>query len=220
MRKQNNADPKDYPFQIAKFRWEFLRRNKNYREDYQKKNTFRKAYWLKEYGVYPPYDPKDDFPKEPNSSTPGIFMFYDLLPAPSIVLKDINSKPIHHKEVMREQDVVLPYLNELSVAKLNQVSTLNLLVDITQRERLILSEFNKLICHWKKMRKTKNKSRFENYRQYLRIFDLKERGWSWTRLANKSHPNEAGGLDYAKQKVMRDYKRCKKLIEGGYRQIK
>lgn len=216
MRKQNNADPKDYQFLIAKYRWEFLRRNKQYIKDYHSGKRYPNKHWVKEYDIYPPFDPSDDFPKSLKDQR-NMPLYDELSPLPPIVIQSISHSPITGKEVAQEKFTLPPRLKKENLQK---ISTLTLLVDITHRERLILSEFKKLISYWKNIRKTTLKIRLTQYKRYLQIYNLKEKRWSWTRLANRFHPDDKGGIDYAKQKVMLDYKRCKKLINGGYKQIK
>ncbi len=220
MRKQNNADPKDYIFDIAKSRWEFLRRNKKYIEDYYRDGSFPRSYWIKKYGVWPPLSPDDRFPKSFKACQNDDVLFDEMSPIAPIVIRDIRNTPITGEDVAMGRELTSNHLKGKDKRTLRKALTLTLLVDVTHRERLILSEFKKLISFWKKIRRTENRNRCEAYKQYLRVYDAKERGWSWAKLAQFFYPNDAGTTDYAKQKVMRDYKRCVKLINGGYRQIK
>jgi hypothetical protein len=147
--KQNNTDPDNYSFSIAKLRWEFLRRHKKYNADYLSGKSFPNSHWFKKYGIYPPFDPSDNFPKSAKNLHGNIPIFHELSPISPIVIKDICNTPIIGKDAAREQDLISRRLNEENKEILQKVSTLTLLVDITHRERLILSEFKKLISYWR-----------------------------------------------------------------------
>ena len=94
------------------------------------------------------------------------------------------------------------------------------LVDIWRDKEIILHEMSKRID---KIRENESKEdvdqtirlRTNEYKKYLQVYDLKNKGWSWDKLANKFYPEDSGGFNQAKRKVKRDYERCKKLIDGG-----
>lgn len=69
---------------------------------------------------------------------------------------------------------------------------------------------------------TCNKPRIPEIKRYLEVYKLKtENNWSWEKLAQKFYKCgvEQEDLNYVKKKIKRDYERCKKLINEGFKHI-
>lgn len=224
MAKYTKKDYQKEACLIANYRWEFLRRNKKYRKDCANRSKFSAGHWQKKYGISFPYNPQDNFSKLPKKSASRFLFERAISPAPAVILNDIRDEPICDKDIDR-QDVVEDILFK-EADSLNSISVVNLLVDVTRRKEIILAELDKIISYWKKVRANKTRVIFKKYDIYLMIYDWKENGCSWREIARKLQKrNLEPGWNKAdtenlRRHALRAYNQCKKLIDGGYRQIR
>ena len=255
-----NKAEKEYFLSIARYKWEFLRRNKNYIEDFNKKCTPIKKfkdilgsplteehrnYLFSKYGFITPFNPK--------------LSFYDFLKirdrkgkVPSYLLGLLTSLIIYDWTVpgfatsgmpvkchyITNTNITLetksngkPYFCDLPGNKVNfnpqktDFHDITIRVNLNAPKELIHTRIREIVNLWKglydKYYRPRRRNRTE-YDRYLTVYDLREQGWQWGKLADKFYKGdtERGDIDYAKKKVRRDYERCKKMIDGGYRQIR
>ncbi|MDP1852913.1 MAG: hypothetical protein Q8L26_01710 [Candidatus Omnitrophota bacterium] len=208
-------------FFVAKYRWEFLRRNKFYLQDYKNiwlpvvgKNKSREIikimyYFKKKYGLMeprPPHLPSPEYKKGGSDKfvvpfLPWIVICKELLLCEAI-LRDRKRIKKGFDKIHLEIDLKFP--------KKSIMKNVEEVID------------NSLAILPKKYENVDSRKRFAHYEGYLKIFDLKNKGWTWNKLAKKFYKNDVdrNELNYAKRKVKRDYERCVKLVEGGFRQIR
>jgi hypothetical protein len=91
----------------------------------------------------------------------------------------------------------------------------------------ILREVESIVGAWKRLRARavpgrKTRARLAEYKRYLKVFDMRNDGASWERIAERLYPEdvEKGRLSYARRKARRDYERCESMIAEGYRQLR
>lgn len=66
-----------------------------------------------------------------------------------------------------------------------------------------------------------SRARFGEYKRYLKVYDLVIKGKTLKEIAKRLYSGDIErDMNYAIRKVRRDYDRCKRLIDGGYRQIR
>ena len=228
MAKYTNRNYQNEAHLVVRYRWEFLRRNKKYQEDYRNKEKRPLGYWGRTYGLATAYDPAyaiDDLPKGIGAR---LFLEQDIRPLQAITLKNFRSEPINTKDIDCD-DVV----NDVALEKpeiLEKISTLEILVDITRRKELICYEFNRLIYAWQK--KVPFRIRLEKYGRYLRTFDLRRQKKTLQEIARIVYPEEYSKLlkdkirseKYAVlpliEKVKNNLKACQGLINGDYKIIR
>lgn len=96
-------------------------------------------------------------------------------------------------------------------------------IDLGYPDRAIFASFQEQLkiyrdIYKKKLKGKVGRSRFYEFKRYLKVYKLHEDGESWNSLANRFYKDE--DLNYRKQKVKRDYFRGKKIAESRYRQIR
>ncbi len=227
MEKKTKQRSKDYIEEINRLKWECIRRNEYFIKDYSrfekgKRTSFtsRKSkgkhfiikqlqYFSKKYGIC--------FPLSPNKKFPALLGagFFD--PIAVRVLE-----PGEPELLLPIRGGITPEEGRLLRKKLR---TITLRVNLDFPKEIIIQQVKYKIQACNKLRKRfsppkTNRKRIDKYSHYLEVFDLHNRGRSNEALAKKFYGNDAGGSSYAKKKVKRDYERAKKLIYGGYRQIK
>ena len=95
---------------------------------------------------------------------------------------------------------------------------ITLSIDINSSTDKIKREVVEIIKEFKIIKGNAKKPHLYEYKRYLEVYDLKEKGWTWSRLAKKYFPDDH--IWDAKRKVMRYNKKCKDLINFGYSQIR
>lgn len=100
-------------------------------------------------------------------------------------------------------------------------------LDLDMRKEDVMGGVSKIIDEWNALRKKagllkQKRFDFDRYDGYLKVYDLRKSGWSWEKIARTMYQSdvERGDINYAKLKVKRDYERCKRLVDDGYRQIR
>jgi hypothetical protein len=216
-----------------RYRWEFLRRNKEYQSDYDYITTKLKV--------------TDLFKKEPTDPVAQkvieVLLKWDLLaPIPpylsfSALLKsDEKLKSVYIESLAvgefaidcsESPDLLSP--EDLYV----KGSMVEMSVDMKFPKEKILDEFNLLVDIWQKQlkrmlkkipkaKKPAKRLQIAQYERYLKIYDRHRKGMTFEKLAKQFYPAyiELPGKDYAKRKVLRDINNCLRLIHGGYKQIR
>jgi len=203
----------------TKYRWEFERRNKNYIKDYSSvkyaKSRSKVSRFKTKWAIGQPIDPA--------------LKFEDLQRL------DRKKQGDQYIRAIKEpfEAVTEKYnLKDLTFGNMfNIMEAVPVTISIHQPKQKILDEIESLIDKWhKKLNKEFKKYRlslyrfrvqFDQYDNYLKIYDLIESGYSHEDVARKVYMGyiESSGIYYAKRKVKRDYERCEKLIESDFRQI-
>jgi len=194
-----------------KYSWEFLRRNENYIKFYNKFLLYKKSpNYSKDFeeeifyigwGLAGAANPNKTYEENIKFLKKDIFS-----PIPVLLTVD-TTKPVHILEGS--------FTIALSFPKRT------IMWSFEKQLNYHLQQYKKFL---KKQREKINKSRvrIENYNRYLEVFDLKNKGWGFDRLAKKFYASDVdrGGLSFAKMKVKRDYNRCNELIKYGHQQIR
>ena len=206
---------KSYPIaKLEKYKWDFLRRNEVYKQVYKAYVAHRK---LKKYKKG---DEEDIFHLY---STWGIK--YPLDPEKTYQ-QNIRTAPSHIKQVF----LPLPFHanTDSSFGDDAQLVLGEFEIDLGFSDRAIISFFKEYLKYYHKRFKNTarkkyqisykiKKPKFAEYDRYLEIFDLRKKNISWAEIAKKRYfPTDKVELADAKWKVHRDYRRCEKLIRGGY----
>ena len=200
---------------LEKFKWEFLRRNKDYIEFHNKYITCRKSKRYREkdnntkiadfqvlWGVARPLNPAQSYEE-----------ILESLPA-------------------REKNIFFPFAVSLTLDpgydKDCPLIWGEFMLDIQLPKRTITQKFEKYLDYYiktfrnkaKKKHYFKNRSSLQNYQMYIDVYDLYKKGWNPEKIARKFYSRDVErDINYAKRKVKRDYERCRQLIYGEYRQI-
>lgn len=185
---------------LEKYKWEFLRRNDKYNEAYSEyKQGLLEKEEFKSWGLNQPLNPAKRY-EEVIKSTRNNKLFF----------------PFH-----------LSLQLDSAYDKACPLVWGELLMDVSLPKKTILEEFEKQLDRLIKSYKGKRglyekdpanrRARIARYEHYLNVYDLRVKGWTWRRLAEKFYPGEF--IYRAKKYAKRDYQRCKKMIEGGFGQI-
>ena len=214
------------------YRWEFLRRNESYKKDYmcivkilKVKDTMNcpqgggnyeeASRILDKWDVLTPIDPTMTFEELIQSDELKNTWYVEALAA--------SSQAIGYGEYLESKPD--GYI-------INHAPYVTIPIDMYAPKERIMAEFEAEIDRWKNRikgalknegyKETQHRISFENYRRYLKVYDLRIKKMDWEQLAQKFYSNDVkrGDLNYAKKKAKRDYRRCLKLIEGSYRQIR
>jgi len=189
MAKKESAD---------KYKWEFLRRNKEYCQAYKKilrvKDKEALINFSSEWGLKKPINPTRKFEQLAQSDKISLFYFQPLI-----------------LELDQGYDVATPLISG------------DFILDIQHPKKEIMAKFeayiDEYINNFNKVDKDKRqRNRLEEYQRYLDVYDLKNKGWGWDKLAERFYKSdtENGRISYARMKIKRDFNRCKKLIDGGF----
>lgn len=247
MGKKTNKQYDNERIETFGIKWEFLRRNKAYIKDYEKyagENNYDKwfDFFQKKYGILSPLNPKVSFfesvkeskkirikNKGKRSSFAKRFakVKYALIAeylhywAKGAFCLDNDNHYVSH-DIDGNVDT-----EPLSDNEIKEKDAIKILIDLDAPLRRILSETQKIVKQWQERRSkvvknSANRLRLSEYKRYIEVYDLKNQGWAWDELAEKFYEMdvERGDINYAKRKVKRDYGRCKKIIDGDYRQIR
>ena len=215
-----------------KYRWEFLRRNKDYQNDYR--HIILKLNGMDFF--------KNSYPEALRQKVFEILLKWDLLSPifPRLSFNELLKSDRKLKSIYIDSLAVNEFAIDCSESpdSLNQKdlyikgSMLKMYVDMRFPKEKILDEFELLVNRWqkplKKMIKKLPRARPEKrlqlnqYAKYLKVYDHYKKGMSMAKLAKKFYSNYIGlsGKDYAERKVLRDLNGCLRLIHGGYKQIR
>ena len=215
-----------------KYRWEFLRRNREYQKDYRYitinlkvtdiiRNKYPKHLVDEALDVLSKWDLLNPIP-------PGL-SFNDLLKG------DKKLKSFHIDSLSVNDFAIDIYDSPDSLSQKDlyvKGSLVKMYVNMRFPKEKILDEFELLVDQWQKPLKKMMKKVFRDkpqkrlqlnqYEKYLKVYDDYKRGMSMAKLAKKFYPGyiESSGKDYAERKVLRDLNGCLRLIHGGYKQIR
>ena len=215
-----------------KYRWEFLRRNKDYQNDYR-----QIVLKLNGADFF-----KDSYPEALRQKVSEILLKWDLLSpiSPRLSFNELLESDRKLKSIYIDSLAVNEFAIDCSESpdSLNQNdlymkgSMLEMYVDMKFPKEKILDEFELLVDKWqkplkkmiKKLPHTKPEKRLQlnQYEKYLKVYDHYKKGMSMAKLAKKFYSNYIGlsGKDYAERRVLRDLNGCLRLIHGGYKQIR
>ena len=215
-----------------KYRWEFLRRNREYQKDY-----FFIIMKLNVVDII-----KNSYPHSLVKKALKILSKWDLLnPIPpklsfdALLRSDKKLKSFYLDSLIVDELAIDCFENPdlLSTEELYvKASYLDMRIDMRFPKEKILDEFKFLVDNWQKRLKKAMKSfpnskpeprlQIDQYDRYLKVYDQHRKGVSFDKLAKKFYPNyvESPGMNYAQLKVQRDISSCLKLIHGGFKQIR
>ncbi len=215
-----------------KYRWEFLRRNREYQKDYRYITIN-----LKVADII-----RNQYPKHLVNEALSILSKWDLLnPIPpglsfnALLESDKKLKSFHMDSLSVNDFAIDMYDSPDSLSPKDlyiKGSLVRIYVNMRFPKEKILDEFELLVDKWQKPLKKMMKKVFHDkpekglqlnqYEKYLKVYDHYKKGMSMTKLAKKFYPGyvESSGKDYAERKVLRDLNGCLRLIHGGYKQIR
>lgn len=215
-----------------KYRWEFLRRNKEYQKDYRYITIN-----LKVADII-----RNQYPKRLVDEALSILSKWDLLnPIPpglsfnDLLESDKKLKSFHMDSLSVNDFAIDIYDSPDSLSPKDlyiKGSLVRIYVNMRFPKEKILDEFELLVDKWqkplkkmlKKLPHSKPEKRLQlnQYEKYLKVYDHYKKGISMAKLAKKFYPGyvESSGKDYAERKVLRDLNGCLRLIHGGYKQIR
>ncbi len=215
-----------------RYRWEFLRRNKEYQRDYVYitdtlkvtdiiRNKYPEPLVHKVFKILSKWDLLNPIPPQ--------------LPFCALLKNDKKLKSFHIDSLSVKEFAIDLYdsPDSLSPEKLYiNGSMVKMYVDMKFPKEKILDEFELLVDKWQKPLKKMIKKVFRDepekrlqinqYEKYLKVYDGHRKGMSLAKLAKIFYPGyiESSGKDYAERKVLRDINGCLRLIHGGYKQIR
>jgi len=204
---------------IAQYRWEFLRRSKSYQKDYNNiwlpvlkcgsKEILRAHnFFRKKYEFFEPLNPRL---AAPAYGSRRAHIFYIRFMSWIVSCKEFSLCGY----TAREKRLID-----------KGFSKIHLDVDLRFPKERIMERIEDVIDEALAISRKKGKvmdlrKRLVQYEAYLRTFDLKNKGLNWAALAKKFYKNDFDrDVNYAKRKVKRDYERCCRLSEFGFRQIR
>jgi hypothetical protein len=215
-----------------KYRWEFLRRNEEYRKDYRYVTKKLKVIDIVRFS----------YPEDRVKKVLEALLRWDLLnPIPpelsfdELIKSDKARKSVYIDSLLPDGFAIE---SKLDPGKLDDTllyvksSMVDLCVNMHFPKEKIMDEFNLLVDHWQgelaDLRKTfKNPSpetrlQVDQYDRYLKVYDQHKKGLSVEQLSKKFYSGyvESSGRDYANRRVRRDIESCVKLIDGGFKQIR
>jgi len=215
-----------------KYRWEFLRRNKDYQNDYG--HIILKLNGMDFF--------KNSYPEALRQKVFEILLKWDLLSpiSPRLSFNELLESDRKLKSIYIDSLAVNEFAIDCTESpdSLNQKdlymkgSMLKMYVDMRFPKEKILDEFELLVDRWQKPLKKMIKKlpratpekrlQLNQYEKYLKVYDHYKKGISMAKLAKKFYPGyvESSGKDYAERKVLRDLNGCLRLIHGGYKQIR
>jgi len=240
-----------------KYRWEFLRRNKNYQKDYDRWEQYERPTWetpkspypeiFKKY-LFPPLDYKLSYKEllkerdkqiKKHSTGNGLTtkeeercwayewcssdisgdsmvvqMCYDDLKAPFGIGDDLEER--------------------LDVQKYSDDETIKISINLEYPKEIILNEVEYWIDFYNYIRKEYDKipqkrKRLKEYQKYLDVYDLKTKKKNYDQIVQtvfKKDYEKATGmgeeldLDSVITKAKRYYREAKRLVNGGYKEIR
>lgn len=222
---------------IYYWKWESIRRNKDYRElydAYSRESDKTKKEKIKleiatKWGITPADYHKNYFflTKVTRKSVPDEplvfkqqFNLFNILQADSWSEQSLeenngNLRNIEFKSL------------QVGLQPLEKMKTLRLVLDIRYPKIVLTKRFKAFISLYQSpgfakkfpIGTKRTKSDKNDYDKYFRVYDSYEKVRDWAEVAKKFYKKESGGLNYAKLKTRRDYNRCKKLIDGEWRHL-
>jgi hypothetical protein len=203
--------------ELEKYKWEFLRRNKGYRKTYESYIKYKK---LKKYRAG---DEESIF-----QFTSDWLLHWPLDPAKSYET-NMKLRPSGKKDAFMSFPLTMD--SDFSCGMDVPLISGEFMIDIQFNRRKIVEKFKEYLDKFKEdynnsikekasLPEKQRRARIEEYKRYLKVYDLRKIGWGEERIAKKFHSGDSErDIDYAKKKVRRDFTRCLKLIKGDYGQI-
>lgn len=231
----------EHMIRLLGYKWEFLRRNYDYIEDYKlyknrsgllknkaMLNHFE-AHICNKYGLREPYDPQIPFD-------------FDLIKRTKAKKKLSKEVVLKDKAWEKNREILLNLMSELNTGvycktkslsdkELKEQSTIEIAVDLDVPKKKILQEVGRIVNEWQIKRakvvpeKIGKLPKFSEFDIYIEAYHLSNEGWPWDKLAKKYFPKEVDEItdratDSARRKAKEYYDKCWELIYGGYRRIR
>ena len=204
---------------VLRYKWEFLRRNSKYQRDYKRRDRLQESYWLKKYGIGSPLDPSYVF-NGVNIKAKDLHLF-DLNPLPAVTVVGFQDTPLNYKDFEKE------FLIDTSDFDRHKASVVVVKIDLRVKREKTIKEFKKKLTIWRKNCGVLNlsKPRFGCYKEYLDIFDLYASKKTFRKIAARVYSKlwTTTTTGSTKKDIIRKVKEnlvaCKKLIDGGYKEI-
>jgi len=223
---------------FLKYRWEFLRRNDEYQQDYQEiERVFRENDCsLDHYSIAPisvptnicskwdvnhPVDPSvsyDEYYFEALKNEAIDFLHWRLAPFSDDRVRELGSKDFARYKDLDPDEISEKLLQKFLEDK-KQIIEINLryskakLLEAIKQEIDTLQTLLEYEGALKKEDRYGSKLHYDNFDYYLAVYDLKEAGRSWTQVREALRVN---GIKAAEIHTARDYyKAAKGLVEEG-----
>jgi len=215
--------------QAEVYKWEFLRRNKEYVSDYhkfckglknKKKALTNKEYksqqqklFQKKYGINKPIDPKisvrsithDHLKRKLKNVDPKRHFLHKMFFAPTVRSLFEGQEPV--KCLNQLKDKASPD----NMTKMQNIITIS--VDLGATKEIIMHHFKSIIDTWKR---THSRKRLEEYKRYIQILDLKKEGKSIKQIAEIIFP----GYEESYDRVRKEVKAAQNLVNQSYQKIR
>ena len=214
---------------IIGIRWEFLRRNQDYKRDYQKYGNCKPkdmplGLFENKYEILRPLDPSipffdsiktvDGYKKKFNKYTIDnhekiIFSYVNYCVRGAYCLNDDNAFDIYTSD----EDHQKPSLKYWTKQDLLKQETIDVLISLNSPPSRILEDVKEIIQRWQNARGSGCNHHFiVECRRYCKVYDELER-YSPKELAVKIKR-------WSLKQINRDYEEALKYINGGYRKIR
>jgi hypothetical protein len=233
MANPKTSKKEDPYLKYTKYKWEFLRRDPQYikawgklytdpdleQDKWQSRNfnlTAKESNFCTKWGIILPLPPEVSYEQFvsmiKNVSFDKYRMFRQLVFEFGEKPISILSKwtPVAYHRVVNYQEHNIPV-----------VKTLKLKIDLSCTKSKLLDEFQALLNKWirrhkeslkiqpsQKVKKTKNKYRFSNFDDYLKVYDLRQKQMSWAKITKELKLNNI-------QAARNYYKAANELIKEG-----
>jgi hypothetical protein len=229
---------------IYYYKWEFLRRNKQYQKDYDiydaEKDLFKKEqlkYIIQErWGVTPANYRKNYLtlinPKWKGYLSGGLcfkqqFRLFNILQVDAWSEQSLEEKMGNPKKIEFKELVPTIISRETNpIQNFQEMKTLRLVLDLRYPKKTLLDRYEKTVSLYKRFVKNfplnPSRRRVEDWEHYLEIYDLVQKKWSWDKLVKKYSKKKIGFVPYKNlvREVKRDYVAAEQIVNGGYGQLR
>lgn len=222
--KQHKSKSKlpDKYINYAKYRWEYLRRNKKYIKGWENLNTpSEEEKFCIKWKIFSPLCPTksyDDlissYDGTPIPTDVHYYMFHEIFPE---FLNENMPISIIGNCVYDKND----YL-DIAEEEVSETGKLKMEIDLNYSKKRLLEEFTYLLDRWsdfyksmnseskfiEKKKQNEKKYHFENFDTYLEVYDLRQKKTSWGKIQERLKLNSL-------QTARNNYKSACALIEKG-----
>ena len=197
-----------------KYRWEFMRRNKEYRRAYKKALKLRASAKKTQ-----PYIFTDEGKKE-SKLAQEFFVHYGKLIDPDKAWDDMEvlEKSIFSR-VIDQRAVMGLWQNPKTPGKVRMEIDFNRINSIDALKRKISDRIDQYVMQYPEYGR---KEYYKIFDRFLKVGDLKEKNMTFPEIAKQvfsESDNLKTGIESALKKAQNDYKQYIKYVSGGYRDI-
>jgi hypothetical protein len=231
--KKKSAYPHHKKTTVEQWAWEFLRRNPEYQDDYQKFKKNPEDFPSTNFFHSIPRELDKDFASTDLAYKWGILEMIDpSLPDASNVTFREGSFVIYNHGWTDDPNEILPENWDMEIeGRLGEVCAMfDLTRQIDLQIRMAENQLRALQGEFQKRFKTKAKdvrAKKESYSDYLRVLDGKEAGAARKEMAdiicplNKTIPSykRASAIESNRQKITKHLEAAKELMKSGYRYL-